>query len=483
LNRLTKIIGLTLGPKSMLLAEVALKAPAAPAILKLAEFPFPEGLSPATPADLGAALAAFLKANNFTVKDVIIGFPARRLLPRKQDDPAAAAAVGANTQPLQAEPEFAAESDAFVIDYAGATSTSSPFAVMLVATAQSAVDQCNEIARAAGLRLRGITATSAALGAATSALPGGEGLIVSLASGAAEIVVQHGKFSTQLRHLAVTNAGTPESISALAGEIRRTVAALHRNGTPLTLALWDDAGETGETGNLLEKRLGMPVTSPKLRSLATPDPAAQASANSGAFAPAVAVALAGLDPAGPPVDFLHSRLAPPAEKSSKRPILIASFCAAVLLLAIVGGYAYLQVKQSTLDALTAHHNAHAAEIKVAQTAADRLAEAKKWTTRKPRYIACLRDLTNLFPDEGTIWVTGLAIPPAGGKATVTGKALSETQVRNLKDKMLASKIFLSPTIRDNRKSAIAGRTGGAGGGGGFEQSFSIEFTYKPAEQP
>jgi hypothetical protein len=484
-QQFSKIIGLVVGQKSLFLAEVSAKPvdSGRPIISALVEFPYPENVSINTPADLGKALASFVKSQKFSTKDVIIGLPARRLLTRKKDVPPVPENLAADTLRLQAETEFPAPSDAapFAVDYVGETSTAQPSTVLLVATQPTLIDQCNELAKAAGLKLRGITSATAALGRASATLAGNsakanaDGLVVALSSGAAELVVQHNNNSTQLRHIAVPNAGSPESIGALAGEIRRTVATLTPNGNPLTLALWEDnAGDSGAAGTLLGQRLGIPVTTATLRHNTLP---ANRPENLNAFAPAIAVAISALDRAGPPVDFLHSRLTAPVETTNKRPIIIGVSIAAVLLLAVIAGFLDLHFKQSELDKLNSAHNAKAADLKTAQIAADRLREAKKWTARKPRYVECLRDLTKLFPKEGTnIWITDFTLKP-DNKGAVSGKALSESHVRTLIKHMADSKMFLAPTLAGGGIHDSPSPVRGAPP----EKAFTIEFTYKAAE--
>ena len=77
----------------------------------------------------------------------------------------------------------------------------------------------------------------------------------------AELVVQHG-LDPRICHLNVV--GGAELISALAGEIRRTMAAIPQNGTPMTMALWN-SGSVENPQSVLEQRLSMPVTTPEVR--------------------------------------------------------------------------------------------------------------------------------------------------------------------------------------------------------------------------
>ena len=455
MTSLTKILGLAIGPKSLLFAELAPKG-GKPFVQRLAEFPFPEKLSLATPVELGKAVATFLAREKIATRDVVIGLPARRLVTRRKDVPPASPIAAAATLRLQAETEFVAtttatgEPDTFVFDYAGQTSSSGPTSVLLVATAQSGVDQCVEFAKAAGLKLRGITASSLAL-AGAAAKVGGDSMILSLAGGAAELLVLQGGVPVQLRHVAV---GMSEA--AFVGEIRRSVAALQRAGVS-GLSLWDDGSQDPK---LLEQRLGFPVHANKLASLAQ----VQGGGRGEVFAPAVAVAIAASREL--PVDFLHSRLAPPKETSNRRPLMIAMGAVAAIILVIAGGLFDLHVKRRQLSELNTKSLARASEVKVAQAASNRLDEANRWLHRSSRHVECLRDLTAIFPDEGTIWATSLSLSN-NNKGVLQGSAASEAQVRALKDLMLKSKNFINPITKTSEASKVA------------EITFTINFDYKP----
>ena len=145
-----------------------------------AEFVFPEGLSLSTPDKLGHEMQKFLKANRFSTKEVVIGLPAKRLVTRRKEIPAASPALAASTLRLQAEGEFSSELDNLIMDFAGASSTAEPTTVLLIATNKVLVDECKAMAEAAGLRVDAITSTTAALGRATSRLPGGDGLVLNM---------------------------------------------------------------------------------------------------------------------------------------------------------------------------------------------------------------------------------------------------------------------------------------------------------------
>src|ERR1700722_13927137 len=73
--RQNKVIGLAIGERSLLAAE--LTAGDKPAARQLAEFVYPDGVSTQNPDALGKALGEFLSANGFTAKTAVVGLPAR----------------------------------------------------------------------------------------------------------------------------------------------------------------------------------------------------------------------------------------------------------------------------------------------------------------------------------------------------------------------------------------------------------------------
>ena len=458
---------MAISQKSILIAEVGGKA-GAWSVQHLAEFVFPEGVSLEQPVELGQALKQFLRGEKFSTREVVIGLPAKRLVTRRKEVPPAAPAMAASMLRMQAEGEFSSEPGGLVMDFAGETSATTTTSVLLMAVTKENVDQCAAMTKAAGIKMTGLTVTAAALGQATSRGPeGSDGVVVSLAPGGAELVVQHGGSTTQVRHLNVGDATAADSLGVLAGEIRRTVAALPRNGTPLTLAVWSSS-EGGNTGNLLEQRLNMPVTSPDLRMMASGGVAA---GGINRFAPAVAVALAELDGDRLPVDFLHSRLAPPNPASEKKKWIWGIGIAAAVVILLGAEIVEYSKNKAQVASDQAQLNSMKGTLADAITARDHLDTARKWAPGKPVIVACMRDLTKLFPPEGSIWVTGLYLHP-NLTGELLGKASSSQQVLNLTDRLNNDPSFKGAKWTDAHDEA--NRTGN-------EVSFTISFVYHPAE--
>ena len=99
-----KVLGLAVGQKSILVAEVSTKGGRF-AVNRVGEFTFPEGVSMGAPEKIGRALGEFLKASGFSARGAVIGLPAKRLLTRRKEIPPASPEIAANTATKQAEPE------------------------------------------------------------------------------------------------------------------------------------------------------------------------------------------------------------------------------------------------------------------------------------------------------------------------------------------------------------------------------------------
>jgi hypothetical protein len=307
--------------------------------------------------------------------------------------------------------------------------------VLLMATNREFIEQCETVASAAGLKIVGITATSAALGRATSRLASNRdgGWVLNWGATGAEVVVQHGENVTDLRHLAVPDADKPESVSLLAGEIRRMMASVPRNGTPNTLAVWRGPSKNGNPGSVLEQRLSMPVTMPELDTLVT-----GTSAEINGYAPAVAVALSALEPAGLPVDFLNSRLAPPEDTTARNKKILWGTVIALIVAVIATWYFDVAVREWKLQDIRAQNLKLKQQVDAMTLDKKRLLAAETWIPKSPLFVACWADVAKMFPEFGrnNIWVTNLANGRESGQWTLKGKAISASEPSTVVQNML-----------------------------------------------
>ncbi|HVT82559.1 MAG TPA: pilus assembly protein PilM [Phycisphaerae bacterium] len=476
----SKVLGLAVGQKSILVAEVQHKGDRH-LVSKYGEFVFPEGISLSQPEKLGQAFRDFLRGKGFSTRDAVIGLPAKRLVTRRKEIPAASPAIAASTLRLQAEGEFSSELDNLIMDFAGTPSATEPTSVLLIATKKVVVDECELMAQTAGLKVHAVTSTTVALGRATSRLPGGDGLVLDLGSSGAELVIQHGTDPAHIRHLNV--APTGDALGLLAGEIRRTMASIPRNGTPQTLAVWN-TGSSENPESILEQRLSIPVTSPGLDKLVSTD-----GSDARAYVPAIAVALMAMESSGPAIDFLHSRLAPPKEPAMSPQKKLAYAGALLLTVLVALGYKDLSDKDAELKSLQAQNalKKNVDAVTNAKAEIRRYEDAVNWMPKGPTYIAVMTDLTDLFmrvnpnTSRGSVWVKELNYT-GNNTWELKGECTDQSLAQQLRIKMLDNANYADglPKRFDKPGLPNVAVIPPARGETTSTVTFTLTFTYVPA---
>ena len=452
----SKLLGIAMGPRSLSVAEIAAHGSDIK-VVRAAEFVYPEGLSPDNPVPLGQALGAFLRKEGFGATTAIMGLSAKWLVTRRRTVPPANPRIAAASLRLYAEGEFSSELTDLVIDFAGQTSESSPTRVLVVATGKSQIDHCQAVAKAGGLRLRAITATGGAMAWVSGLDAGGAGLVLCVGRDEAEWVVRQEGMPTQIRHVALLDSDRADPTS-LIGELRRTLAGLPADEKPASLCLWGAHQDSATLKRAVEERLGMKVQTPPFKGVTL------GTDSDARFAAAIAVALVGVQGVPGMVSFLDSRLAAPPERTNRRPVVWGSIAAGVIVLGIGAALLHLQQQKNELARMRAWMDDNKAAIEQAKKAANRLGTAQSWFGGKPRFLACMGELTALFPDEGSIWATTLSLrqdvnsPEAGGgkiAGQVSGRATGSQPALALSDKLRNSKRFVDVKPGEVRESTFS----------------------------
>ena len=157
--RANKMLGLAVGEKSILIAEVS-SSTGRCQITRTGELVYAEGMTLQMPELLGPALNQFLKKNGFSARAVTFGIPAKWVLTKAKELPPVDPTLAADMLRLQVESEFSAELKDLVYDYAGESSSKDSSHVLLAATPRRHVDQALAIADAARLDVHAIAPTS-----------------------------------------------------------------------------------------------------------------------------------------------------------------------------------------------------------------------------------------------------------------------------------------------------------------------------------
>jgi hypothetical protein len=478
--RQNKVIGLAIGERSLLAAE--LTAGDKPSARQLAEFVYPDGLSTANPDALGKALGEFLGANGFTAKSAVVGLPARWLVVKPKEVPPTDPATLAEMLRLQAEGEFSSELKDLVYDYAAASGDEAVKSVLLIATQKKHVDSASALCEAAGLNAIAVMPTAIALGAATGQTMGRDAMVLAVSSSGAELTAHASGAASAIRHLRAPVAERP-----FIGELRRAVSSMPTNGSALDLIMWDSTdSDPRPDADALGKSLGFAVRSGDLSALGVDAATAGRNGQGPKYAAAVALGLVGIGIIDSSVDFLHSRLAPPEPRRIPRWAIYAGIAAVLLISLGILAYNNLQQNQAVLDAQNNKLAGLKDQINLATQFVNNVSFAQGWYDDNPRYISCVRDITNAMPNDSQTYATSLVLRENPHPQATATKAATDP---NLLLGTLAGKTANQQgvlVIQEHLKHTpgfsdveVPGTTGGLGTGPGkiAEVSWSITFEY------
>lgn len=462
-----KVLGLALGERSLLVAELA--SGDRLTLVRTGELVYPADATPSNPAALGAALASFLSKEGFSARSVVVGLPARWMLTQPKEVPAADAKTKAEMLRLSAEAEFSTELKDLVYDFTGSGTT-----VLLVATPRRYVDAVVTMCEAARLSLDTVTTSALALGEATGRAAAKDVLVLSVAAGGAEMTMQRDASSGVLRHLRA-----PQPEAPFINELRRTVSTMPSSTAGRELILWDGTGLDAKT---LSSQIGVPVRSgdPPLLGVSLSSNGAGAKGQQGPngigqYATAIALGLGGISDQAPAVDFLHSRLAPPRQHRVPRWAIIAAAAVVVFIAGTVYAYHDLGDQAATVATMQARYDGMKGHIDDANAFVQKVSFAQAWHGGDPRYLACIRDMTVAMSDDFDTFSIGLIVSDAPHPPRTPD---THALVGVLQGKAADQQRVISLINRLRRIPAFEVTPGGSEVSKGREVTFSLNFKYQ-----
>jgi Tfp pilus assembly protein PilN len=446
-TRRKKVLGLALGERSLLAAEVIV-AGDQPTVTAVGELVYPEGVSVATPEELAKALSQFLRDKGFTARQTMIGLPAKWLVVRPKDVPPADAATVTEMLRLAAESEFPTDIKDLVFDFTGTLGDHQSKSVLLMATPRKYVDAAVALCEAARLTAVGVTSSGVALGEVTGRVMSRDPLVLAVGSGGAEMTSQSGSASSAIRHLRA-----PDPQPAFASELRRALLTLANGKADRELILWDGAGlDAGHLG----ENLGVKVRSGDLPNLGVSTPATNANGEGRKYAAAVALGLAGIQGADDSVDFLHPRLAPPKQQRVPQWAMVAGLSVILVISLAIWAYADLQNQRTLLATNQAKYNAESGRLTVAEKFVDTVSFAQAWHGGNPRYLACMQDLTVAVPEDYLTYVTSIVIHEAPKPQVTATPTPSKTAKNPLNEtRPLVVQVFGKTSDQDKVHTLLA----------------------------
>jgi hypothetical protein len=442
-----RLLGLAVTRRAATVVEVeAAKGQAR--VVRVGEFVFATDEAARLPAVAGKALREFLQKGGFAAARCVIGLEAGRLSAREKSLPPGSAGALTEILTLAVEREFAADRKELVFDYVAPPPGAAPASVLLVAAPKREVAQLTALAQAAGLSVAAVTSSTLALASAGDGPGSAAKVMLHVFRGGTELAVSSGgqvqmmrRISAMLPEDCADASAAPEGwLGDLANELRRVVYALAAGPQAPQLVVWNETPLPDSTWDALAERLGLPVTLGRWTGELQP-PDSDAAALAGQYAAAAAMALTRAQGGRLPVDFLHSRLAPPRKVTLGRKVAWGAGVAAALLIALGVLLAGLIQDEQEIAALQGQLDENAESIAEAQEVVDRETFARAWYDRKPRMLGCLRELTMAFPEDGGIWVSSLNMQD-DRRGVISGKASGERQVLDVLDRLKTNPKFV-----------------------------------------
>jgi hypothetical protein len=464
LGRSEKLLAISVGERVLWVAEMTWDADAAPHS-RVAEFVYSPDSTLDDAERLGGELANFLSAQNLSTRRVVFGVPAKWLIVEPYEMPPADAETASNVLWLHATERVMPALGPMVFDFMGDSCPTEPRTLLLVGLQRRWRERLMALAAGAGLKVVGITPIGTAVGAATSRHVR-TSLIALFGPGGLELIDQKGQYTRSIHY--IRSNGSPQPVIA---ELRRAAAARSLDSDSQEhgrrdLVLWDDIGMEPEFLNAVRQSASLPITEARGQWVGV----SESGASDGVKGlSAVALTLNRRTAACPSIDFLRPRLGPSKRERWRRPgVWLPWAVAAVVLIALAGLMDMLSI-QKQISGLDNQLQAMQPALDVARPYVATMQFAESFGATRPRYLACIGDLTQALPPDGQTYLISFNLR-TDMKGEVFGNSTNEQNVLNFRDKLNASGRFADLMCKlDARETR----------GNANNVSFSITFVYLP----
>ena len=410
-----KILGIAMEGRVILVAEVRVSGRKRE-LLRNAEFTIPEDATLDDPQHLGGVLRDFLRSHSFASRHTVIGVPARWILSTEKIFPPTNPDSLAGMVRLEAERSFTTDIENLCVDYSDGLAPAGNGRVLVTAIENKRVEQLRAMSQTAGLKLKAIVPTSLVFAAALQTQVA-SGLLLLLRPGHVEAVIHHEGRPRAIRHLPLPPLpqGTMSADwrQALSHEVLRLETLMAQGQADPALekvVIWDGIGLASGDIEEVSESLGSPAGPVvRLEDLGVASAVSRPEDEKERFAGAVALALAGLRGGSLPVNFLDSHLKERAKQKDGRRL---TWVAATVIATLVALGVYLldwRQGEEDLAVLNNRLKNMKPDIEVTADTVEKIALARRWTDRRPRFLEPLRELSLALPAEARIWVTSLAM--------------------------------------------------------------------------
>jgi hypothetical protein len=468
------VLGLAVTPGAVLCAQVQRRG-GATVVQRLARLPLASNAWESDPEALGRQLGQFLRGHGFSARRAVIGVPARWLVSHQRDLPPADAAKARAMLRLAAERLASAEQANLLFDVAGEPGDREASKALLVGMLRARREALGQCAAAAGLQMLAITPTALAM---ASRCREARGSCVMLTERGAEVVCGGPRGALWLAHLGIAPAPDEGALRLASQELRRGVMMMPGDAGAAKLLRIEGAGWSETQAQSLAHHAALPlVSAPQLATLpVSTDPAAMngdGDTSGNSIAPAVAVALCGLEARLLPLNLWQPRLAPPPEARVKRQTVLAAAAAIMLVVGLAS--LYLTVRQREAQVAEAQNKLAELQpqIAAAESSLQRIKLGRGYFQSRPPVLDALRQITLAVPAEDPLWMRSITIRD-GMLINLQGTAGNQQVVLGLLDRLRRDGEMADVRLLDLHDE---------GRGGASQISFSIDVRYTGAEGP
>jgi len=450
------LLGLSIDESGIVVAELRIRS-GHPEAQRVGYWSFQKKLDSNNAGEMGQQFRQFLRKNNFSAKQAVIGIPTKWVVAREINAPPASAEALAGMLAIQAERAFSLNASELIFDYCGRTNPSEKSEVLLVAARRQIVNQIKELAVTAGLQVQSVTVSALALGKTLCGAGPEPRYGLYMRPGYCEFWAQANGNPRSIQHVPMPPEDESEEryTELLTSTIQRLIMLSSQQGDspPYHVTAYDGCGLSNRVIDRLNERLTPQiVVTAGQDSLDDPEQAQSVAA--------LAVAMTTVGKNSPSVNFLHPRIGVRKKTGRKRVAVWAGMVGAACLLALVAVLADLQANRTDIATYTEQLELMSDDIAAAREIVDRISYAKSWTSQQPVFLNCLRELTSTFPEEPTIWATNLRLSENAG--ALVGRAVDEESFYQVLDKIKQHQGFSNVQMihvrnagRDSREKEFA----------------------------
>jgi hypothetical protein len=464
------LLGLAIDDSGVAAAELVVRS-GRPQIKHTALMPFDEKLSSDNAKDFGQRLRHFLRENHMSSKRAVVGIATKWIVTKEIVAPPATPDALAAMLGIQAERAFSLNASELVFDYCGKTSSSEKSEVLLVAAQRQVVSQIKELTDAAGLQVRSITVTSLAFGRYLSENGPQQRYGLYARPKYCEFWSQSNGRLRSLQHIPMAGtSGATERAERLTSTIQRLVllSAQQNQSPPYEITVYDASNLPDGEIDRLNERLAPQITisdgNTRLLSngLASPDGIGQSQSIA-----AASLAITALSTGRLSVDFLNPHIGRKKAAGHGRLTKWAAVAAVALVVTGAAVIADWHSKRADIAAYSERLDAISEDAAAAREMVDRISYAGSWTSQKPEFLECLRQLTLAFPESPRVWATSLALSEQA-EGSLVGKAVDEASFYEVLDKMKQNSALSGVTTMHVRNA----------GGSSMEKEFAVTFKFR-----